>query len=288
MTGGTGFIGARFAARARRAGYRIRHLGRHAPASGEDYRALDLGEGAVDPAGLEDCALVVHLAAYIPRDHADPAEAERCWRINAMGTLYLAQAVARAGIRRFVQTTSANAYAPWESNPDEEAALFPCSRGYYLGAKLLQEIYAAEICRDAGIALATLRLASVYGPGQKTGAVAAIGSAVSAGRPVTLVDDGRFAADFVHVDDVVTALMLVTESDATGAFNVGSGVRTTMIELADLCARLADTPATILREPPADPGDPGFPALAIHRMRALGYTPRGLAAGITDMIRAAR
>jgi UDP-glucose 4-epimerase len=288
LTGGSGFVGRRFADRARSRGFRIRHLARRPDVAspGDDYRRLDLTEEAVDPAILDGCDRVVHLAAHIPRNHTDPSEAGRSWRINALGTLHLAEAAATAGISRFIQTTSANAYAAWEAEPSETAAMFPRSRGYYLGAKMIQEIYADEVCRRAGMTLVTLRLASVYGLGQTTGAIAAIVAKAVAGMPVTLEDGGRFGADFVHVDDVVTALMLTIENESAGPFNVGSGVCTTIAEVGRLCMVLTEQdPALIHLKPESDEGDLGFPALSIGRMRALGYAPRDLSTGLAEMIR---
>lgn len=291
LTGGTGFIGRRFANAARTQGYRIRHLARN-PGSvdpADELRLLDLRQGLIDADALTGCDAVVHLAAHIPRDHADPAEAEHCWQTNALGTLRLAEAAVRAGVSRFVHTTSANAYAAWEKAPAETAAMFPRSRGYYLGSKIMQEIYAEEFCRHARLPLATMRLGSVYGPGQTTGVVAALASAIANHRPVTLQNGGSFGADFVHVDDVVEALMLAIGKRAEGPFNVGSGVRTTIGRLARMLIALTGQDAALLKlEAESDTGDTGFPALSIKRLRKLGYVPRKLSTGLTSLAESSR
>lgn len=287
VTGSSGFIGRRFVDAARGRGYRVRHLTRRA-ATGEtsdDVRPFDLLQDKVDAAALDGCEILVHLAAHIPTDHLDPDEAERCWRANALGTLRLTEAATQAGVRQFIQTTSANAYAAWESVPTETAAMLPRSRGYYLGSKILQEVYAREVCRLAKLSLATLRLGSVYGPGQSTGAVATLAGAFAAGYPVALQDGGRFGADFVHVDDVVTALMVVAEGTYDEPFNVGSGVRTSILELAQMLALETGVDSTLIQlEPEAVDGDPGFPALSIARIQNLGYSPRNLKVGLASMV----
>ncbi len=287
VTGSSGFIGRRFVDAVRSRGYRVRHLRRHAGATdtSDDVRSFDLLQDKVDAAALDDCEILVHLAAHIPTDHLDPDEAERCWRANALGTLRLAEAATRAGVSRFIQTTSANAYAAWESAPTETAAMLPRSRGYYLGSKILQEVYAREARRTAGLPLTTLRLGSVYGPGQRTGAVATLAGAFAARYPVALQNGGRFGADFVHVDDVVTALMLVVEGTYDEPFNVGSGVRTSILELAQMLAFEVGVGSTLIQlEPEAVDGDPGFPALSITRIQNLGYSPRNLRVGLASMI----
>lgn len=287
VTGSSGFIGRRFVDAARGRGYRVRHLTRRAARgdTSDDVRPFDLLQDKVDAAALDGCEILVHLAAHIPTDHLDPDEAERCWRANALGTLRLTEAATQAGVRQFIQTTSANAYAAWESVPTETAAMLPRSRGYYLGSKILQEVYAREVCDLAKLPLATLRLGSVYGPGQSTGAIATLAGAFAAGHPVALQDGGRFGADFVHVDDVVRALMLVAEGTYDEPFNVGSGVRTSILELAQMLALETCVDSTLIQlEPEAVDGDPGFPALSIARIQDLGYSPRNLKVGLASMV----
>lgn len=287
LTGGSGFIGRRFAEVARAQGFRIRHLSRSLRAVHilDETRLLDLNHGPIEAATVMGCDAVVHLAAHIPRNHTDPVEAGRCWEINAMGTLRLVEAAVRAGIGHFIQTTSANAYAPWEKMPAETAAMFPRSRGYYLGSKIMQEVYAEALCQPAHLPLATLRLGSVYGPGETNGAVAVLAGAIANGRPVILQNGGHFGADFVHVDDVVAALTLVIGRHAEGAFNVGSGVRTTIKKLAQtLIALTGQDPALIQLNAQSRDGDTGFSALSIARIGALGYTPRDIVAGLASLV----
>jgi UDP-glucose 4-epimerase len=287
ITGSSGFIGRRFVDAVRSRGYRVRHLTRSPDPTdtSDDIRHFNLLQDRIDPAALEDCETLVHLAAHIPADHFDPDEAERCWRANALGTLRLAEAAVQAGVRRFIQTTSANAYAAREWAPAETAAMLPQSRGYYLGSKILQEVYAREICGAGGLPLVTLRLGSVYGPGQRTGAVAALAGAFASGHPVALQNGGRFGADFVHVDDVVAALMLVAEGTYDEPFNVGSGVRTSILALARMLASEIEVSNSLIHvEPETADDDFGFPALCIARIQSLGYNPRDLKVGLASMV----
>ena len=287
LTGGSGFIGRHFAAAARASGYRLRQLARRRWIGFDPRDELCLADLTVevDDAMLRGCGAVVHLAAYIPRDHDDPAEAARCWQVNALGTLNLAAAAVAAGVPRFVQTTSANAYASTHPVPDESAPLFPRSRGYYLGSKILQEIYAAEACGRGDTALTTLRLSAVYGAGQTAGAVATIAGALMRGAQVRLADGGGYEADFVWVADVVRALLLILGGAQSGVFNVGSGERMTIAELTDTLAEiLGSDPALIACAPPEPNGDRGFPPLDIAKLRALGYVPTPLGTALAAMV----
>jgi UDP-glucose 4-epimerase len=279
LTGGSGFVGRRVGEALRGRGYRIRHLARRAPAGADEWQSFDLG--APDGVSLAGCSALIHLAAHIPTDHGALWEAERCVRLNALGTLHLVDAAVRAGVGHILQTGSANAYAPCSDPPREDAPLFPASRGYYLGSKILQEIHATQRCRDGDARLQTLRLASVYGPGQAIGAPAAMVRAAMAGGPIKA--RGSFGADFVHVDDVVQALLILLEGDApSGAFNVASGVRTTIAQLARTLSALTGAP---VEDEAGATDDQGFSALNIDRMLALGYRPTPLKDGLPSLLR---
>ena len=63
--------------------------------------------------------------------------------------------------------------------------------------------------------------------------VAIMCGAAVAGRPATVFGDGRQTRDFVYVADVAAAFLAAAQSDAGGAFNVGTGVETSVLELVD-------------------------------------------------------
>lgn len=288
MTGGTGFIGTRFVHDAIAAGYRVRLLTRHPGrlTPGTETRPFDLSAvEPIDPDVLRGCSAVVHIAAYTPANHTHPEEAETCWRLNALGTLRLVQAVEQAGIGRFVHITGANAYAPWTQKPDESAPMFPAERVFYLGSKIAQEIYADFMCSTHGIEITTLRASSVYGSGQPSGAIRTLACKLLRNETVSLSNLGRYGADFVTVGDVSKALLIVLRRGASGTYNIGSGVRSTIAEVAAKLADLTGADPDKLRfEETSTQADQGFPALNITKARALGYRPTSLDQGLLDLV----
>jgi dTDP-L-rhamnose 4-epimerase len=125
----------------------------------------------------------------------------------------------------------------------ESAPLDP--RNVYAATKLHQEQLCALWAREAGgeaVAVA-LRYHNVYGPGMPVdtpyaGVASIFRSAVAAGRPPEVFEDGGQTRDFVHVDDVARAnvLALTRPGVPSGPLNIASGTPRTVLELAGAVA----------------------------------------------------
>jgi Nucleoside-diphosphate-sugar epimerases len=289
VTGGTGYLGRHLCAALLRKGWNVRLLGRRRPdglGPGVEVALLDM-EREIAPLLLEGCDALIHLAARVPGNHLDPLEAERCWRVNALGTLRLMTAAAQAGVSHIVHTTSGNAYARGNGDPRRESdQLMPGSRQFYLGSKVLQEIYAAQVCMQHHLPLATLRLASVYGGAEESSLPASFLRRMGAGQTITLSDGGAFGTDFVHVDDVVAALVSAVRGRMKGTYNVGSGERCTLAELAAIAARLCAASPALIETAPVGKGlpDEGFAALDNAALCTFANKPRTIAMGMQDML----
>lgn len=121
----------------------------------------------------------------------------------------------------------------------EDAPFAPSS--FYGLTKQVQEQMILLFARTLGISGIALRYQNVYGPGQSlsnpyTGLLAVFSNLVRAGKPIQVFEDGLESRDFVFVDDVVTATAACIRPDVSGvhSFNVGSGKRTTVLEVAEL------------------------------------------------------
>lgn len=120
---------------------------------------------------------------------------------------------------------------------DESSVQHPCST--YGLTKLVQEELTFLFSRALDIPAVVLRYQNVYGPGQSlknpyTGLLAIFSNRARANMPINIFEDGQESRDFVYVDDVVEATWRCLVSDLKGceAVNVGSGERTTVMEVA--------------------------------------------------------
>jgi UDP-glucose 4-epimerase len=174
-----------------------------------------------------------HLAAQadVPTSVARP---DFDATVNVVGTVRVLSA---AGARTPVVFTSTGGaiYGECERPAREDDPRRPLSP--YGVAKLAGEEYVAAWNRLHGTRHGSLRFANVYGPRQEAGleggVVAIFLDAMAAGEDTTIYGDGRQTRDFVHVDDVVRALLLAP--GAAGVFNIGSGVETSVLELHERC-----------------------------------------------------
>lgn len=301
VTGGAGFIGSHIADALLARGFHVVVLddlstGRreNVPAQAEfvqaDVRSPEASR-VVRDGGFD---VVLHEAAQIDvrKSVADPvADAS----INILGALNLLEAVRAAPRRpRFIFASTGGAiYGDFVTPPNiEEFAKDPDSP--YGIAKLAVEHYMAFYGRIHGVDAAVLRYANVYGPRQdphgEAGVVAIFCNRLLDGQPLTVYGDGTQTRDYVHVKDVAAAnVALATASlPAVGrldarAMNVGTGVETDVLTLAETLRRVSGRPAAI-EFAPARAGEQLRSAVRVDKaQRLLGWTPtRTLAEGLKD------
>jgi len=205
-----------------------------------DIRDREALEGIAREHGPE---VVFHLAAQIDvrKSIADPA-----WdaSINVGGTANVLEAARAAGCGRLVFSSTGGAiYGEGEGQElplAEDAPLAP--EAPYGQSKFAGEGYLSLYERLYGLSSVPLRLGNVYGPRQdplgEAGVVAIFcGRLREDGRP-TVFGDGKQTRDYIYVGDVVAAMLAAAGSDATGPFNVGTGIETDVLELVRQLAEL--------------------------------------------------
>lgn len=290
VTGATGFVGSRVVSHLLGEGRRViaplRDPSRAPP--GTTGVKWDLESGDLDPSMLGEAEAILHTAAFIPPDYADPSQAEMCFRTNALGSLRLIQDTIAAGLDTFIQLSTGNLYR----NPAEPAfegdPLYPGPRApFYLTSKLAQEVFTEAAARGSELRLVTLRPSAIYGPGMgPAGLVPEFAARLLADETVEVVDGGRHGVDLVYVDDVVTALLAALDHNVHGSFNIGSGVRTTTLEVAQhLVAECQGDESLIYVAPATGEVATGFAALDVTRAKdELGLAPTPPATGLARYV----
>lgn len=301
VTGGAGFIGSHVAELLLADGYAVTVLDNLSSGRKENLPAAatfvhgdvtTMEAAAVIREGRFD--VVAHLAAQIDvrRSVADPvADAT----INVLGTLRVVEAVRASGTatRVIFASTGGALYGDFATPPNAETVPKDPESPYGI-AKLSAEYYLTYAARLHGVDTVALRYANVYGPRQdphgEAGVVAIFCGRVLDGRPVTIFGDGRQTRDYVFVKDVARANLAAARAklpppgrlDAR-AFNVGTGIETSVTELAAALGAATGRPVTA-EHAPARPGEQLRSSVTIDKAAsALGWQPRtGLAEGLAE------
>lgn len=274
ITGASGFIGQHIVEEALARGHHVTCPVRRILSTSDFWR------------DLQGADVVCHLAAHIPIHMADrhPETFRECFEANVLLTSKILKAAELVGARRFVNFGSGNAYAMRQDHPDESAPLYPTSRGTpYLASKVAQETIVAAWY---GLETCTLRLASVYGPGQKSGMLYHLIRRLISGETVVLEKGGAFGADYVSVQDVARIAVDACESSITGPVNIGSGRRITIKTLAEMIRGIVGSGTIIVNEADRAARFIGFPALNIARaIREFGFAPQLLQPGLVEYVK---
>ncbi len=124
-------------------------------------------------------------------------------------------------------------------------------RNVYATTKLAQEHLCAAYARETGAVVTALRYHNVYGPRMPrdtpyAGVASIFRSALAAGEPPRVFEDGGQRRDFVHVRDVARANLLALSGDVPGAFNIASGTPHTVLDMARALARAIGGPEPVV------------------------------------------
>jgi UDP-glucose 4-epimerase len=203
--------------------------------------------------------------------------------INLLGLLNLTESAIEVGTRRFVFVSSGGVvYGEPEQIPTPETApKLPMSP--YGVTKLTGEYYLHYYREVRGLEYVALRYSNVFGPRQdphgEAGVVAIFCNRLLGNQPLTIFGDGEQTRDYVFVRDVVAANMLAsslpmgTEKGLDArAFNVGTGVGTSVNRLATVLETVADR-APGREHKPERPGELRQSTLDNTLIRSRGWAP---------------
>ena len=179
---------------------------------------------------------VFHLAAlWLLQCHEYPRAA---FEVNVAGTFNVLEACQRNKVERLVYSSSASVYGDAVEEPMTESHPFN-NKNFYGATKIAGEAMARAFHHRYGLDYVGLRYMNVYGPRQdyKGAYIAVIMKmldAIDRGEGPTVLGDGTEAFDFVAVRDCAIANLCAMRASASDRFyNVGTGRRTSLAELAE-------------------------------------------------------
>ena len=212
---------------------------------------------------------IFHLAAdiSIPYSIKNPVGT---YSNNVHGLLNVLEVARKSDIKNVVFSSTAAIYGLTDKvcvETDTPDPLNPYSvsklAGEYL-MKMYHDLY--------GINTVSLRYFNVYGPRQSnTGQYAPVVGIFQKQKEqhsaLTIVGDGKQTRDFVHVSDVAAANILVSESDATGVYNVGTGIEYSVNQIADMIS-------DVQRNIPPRVGEARRSLSDNSKLQSLGWKPQ--------------
>jgi nucleoside-diphosphate-sugar epimerase len=225
VTGATGFVGPVLAAELVREGYESTALVRRTSDTSVLPKGIKIAEGDIlDEPSLKNAVrgkdAVIHLAAnfdFYPKD------VNLLYRVNVGGSRSLLNACVEAGVKRFVYCSTAEVIGPVRDPPaNEETELRP--QYDYSKSKVIVETLIREATKRTGIEHVIVRPTGIVGP-EDTYVGFQTMKAIDDGAIPVIPGDGLKRISFIHVDDVVSGLIL--------ALKTKSGVNDTFILCPD-------------------------------------------------------
>lgn len=192
-------------------------------------------------AAMEGMDGVFHFAAlWLLHCHDYPRSA---FEVNIGGTFNVLEACVKHKVQRLVYSSSASVYGDAVHEPMNEDHPFN-NKNFYGATKICGEAMARALHHRYGLPYVGLRYMNVYGPradykGAYIAVIMKMLDAIDAGQGPTILGDGTEAFDFVAVQDCGRANVAAMKADAVDrCYNVGTGVRTSLKELAEMLVDL--------------------------------------------------
>lgn len=242
VTGGAGFIGSHVADELLAAGHSVVVVDnlltghRHNVPAGAIFYEADICDQPrlTEIFENEQIEAIAHQAARanVRESMTDPLAYAKA---NILGSLVLLELARKYNCRKIVFASTGGAvygegYSEDGSKLPFTEASWPQPKDNYGANKLSMEYHLDLYRANYGLDYVALRYPNVYGPRQdskgEAGVVAIFAGAMLANEPTKITGDGKQQRDFTYVGDIARANRLALESDASGIFNVGTGVPT--------------------------------------------------------------
>ena len=156
----------------------------------------------------------------------------------------------KQGVKRLVYSSSASVYGDAIREPMDEEHPFD-SQNFYGATKIAGEAMARAYYHRYKLSYVGLRYMNVYGPrqdyhGAYIAVIMKILDNLDKGNPPVLYGDGSQAYDFIYVSDCAKANICAMKANTTDQFyNVGTGIRTSIRELAEKIIEITNSKLSI-------------------------------------------
>lgn len=172
---------------------------------------------------------VFHLAHYGGNRGQNDESLVRKVIIEGGASLFEACAL-NTCVKSIINAGSSSEYGSKNDKMSEDMMLEP-NTGYGV-AKAWVTLYGQHLAREKKVPITTLRLFSVYGPYESSTRLVPATTLAFLNDSALKLSNPETTRDFIHVDDVVSAMLLASEKQMVGeVFNIGSGVETTLKEM---------------------------------------------------------
>ena len=195
---------------------------------------------------------VFHLAAlWLLHCHDYPKSA---FHVNIEGTFNVLEACVKHNVKRLIYSSSASVYGDAVELPMTEDHVYN-NKTFYGATKIASEHMCRAFYNRYGLDHVGLRYMNVYGArqdymGAYIAVIMKILDRLDNGLPPLVFGDGSQSYDFVYVSDVARANICAMKSEATDSFyNVGSGKKTSIKELAEIVLQITGSDLKIQYEP---------------------------------------
>ena len=188
-----------------------------------------------------------------------------------VGTYNVLACAREQGVRRVIFTSSREVYGEAPALPvPETVPLSP--HNAYGASKAAGELY-CRVFASAGLDVAVLRLANVYGPGDSDRVILLFIDSALSGQPLVIYGDGKIL-DLVWIGDVLRALVAAASAPLAGQpLNIGSGQGVTLPEIASRILELTGSSSLVRQLPARGMEVNRFVADISLARRFLGYSP---------------
>jgi UDP-glucose 4-epimerase len=286
ITGGAGFIGIHLCKKLLELNHSVTVYDDFSNSSQENFISKIKQKITLIPGNILDHSklvtsmknhdVVIHLAAKIsvPESIKNP---KLTFDVNVDGTQNVLNACLENNISKIIAASTAAVYQNTSTKIilDEASPVEPQSP--YGKSKLEMENKIIDFASIHNIDATILRLFNVYGIGQSleyAGVITKFKENIQNNSPLIIFGDGTITRDFVHVDDVVDAIILTTSPSKNLIYNIASGTSTSISDLAKTMIAISGKDIKILYKPLRS-GDILFSAADISLAKeTLKFTPK--------------